>query len=284
MDKTKLTPAARHALTSAGFDPDGDLVAQLANTRTGPRSLLTASQYKMQLGLERGVSTRAMHLSPAQESGFNACPFAGTCVSLCIKYTGHMVTGGAARARIAKTVWWHIGRESFLDRLHYELSRHEAHARKKGLHPAVRPNGTSDYLWERHGLPQAHPEIDFYDYTKVPLDRRKGLPPNYHLTYSVDEQPGSFDNALDYLAAGHNAAMVVSSPEGTTRGDSKRTIKRILDAGSLFGFPVVDGDTDDLRFMDPPGSWILLAAKGPATTDRSGFVRRIDVSVVGAAA
>ena len=35
---------------------------------------------------------------------------------------------------------------------------------------------------------------------------------------------------------------------------------------------VVDGDANDLRFLDKPGSMVLLKAKGLARKDHSGFV------------
>jgi hypothetical protein len=42
------------------------------------------------------------------------------------------------------------------------------------------------------------------------------------------------------------------------------------------GLRVVDGDKDDLRFLDPKGVVVALYAKGKATKDTSGFV--IDVA------
>jgi hypothetical protein len=38
------------------------------------------------------------------------------------------------------------------------------------------------------------------------------------------------------------------------------------------GLPVVDGDKDDLRFLDPKGVVVALYAKGKAKRDTSGFV------------
>jgi hypothetical protein len=39
------------------------------------------------------------------------------------------------------------------------------------------------------------------------------------------------------------------------------------------GMSVVDGDADDLRFLDGRGVVVGLKAKGPAKKDTSGFVR-----------
>jgi hypothetical protein len=38
------------------------------------------------------------------------------------------------------------------------------------------------------------------------------------------------------------------------------------------GLPVIDGDKDDLRFLDPKGVVVGLKAKGSAKHDKSGFV------------
>ena len=54
--------------------------------------------------------------------------------------------------------------------------------------PAARLNGTSDILWERTGIIKRHPEIQFYDYTKIPAKFRS-LDNKYHLTYSFSEDP-----------------------------------------------------------------------------------------------
>ena len=40
------------------------------------------------------------------------------------------------------------------------------------------------------------------------------------------------------------------------------------------GFPVIDGDDTDVRFMDPVGVWVGLSPKGKAKKDKSGFVIR----------
>ena len=40
----------------------------------------------------------------------------------------------------------------------------------------------------------------------------------------------------------------------------------------FLGMRVVDGDQDDLRFLDPTGVVVALYAKGQAKKDTSGFV------------
>ena len=38
------------------------------------------------------------------------------------------------------------------------------------------------------------------------------------------------------------------------------------------GLPTIDGDRDDMRFLDPKGVVVALYAKGKAKHDTSGFV------------
>jgi hypothetical protein len=66
-------------------------------------------------------------------------------------------------------------------------------AKRKGLIPLIRLNGTSDIRWEAvsftdsdgvvyDSIFDAFPDTQFYDYTKDV--NRKGLPLNYDLTFS----------------------------------------------------------------------------------------------------
>ena len=41
---------------------------------------------------------------------------------------------------------------------------------------------------------------------------------------------------------------------------------------TFLGRPVINGDADDLRFLDPEGVVVALYAKGKAKHDQSGFV------------
>ena len=271
-----LPDAARLVLRELGLDPDApNLLDLIKVTASGAdRDLLSSHTYKMTLGEGFGVLSKVMHLAPATESGVNTCPFAGNCAGFCIKTIGQMVTRGALRARVLRTLWWHLDPESFLEKLDAEIKQHGRRAARKGMHAAVRLNGTSDILWERFGVPQRNPEITHYDYSKVPLDRRRELPDNYSLTYSVSEVAGSMQRAIEYLRAGHTAAVVIQSKTGTTRKQAVAEVQRILERGELLGFPVVNGDLHDIRFRDPAGSFVLLAAKGAAARDHTGFTYR----------
>ena len=76
----------------------------------------------------------------------------------------------------------------------------------------------------------------------------KGVYLNVHLTYSYNGKRGSKTIASKFLLNGGNIAFVYE-------GDMPKT---------WFGFPVLDGDTTDLRFLDRPSHAIALKAKGRA--------------------
>jgi hypothetical protein len=127
---------------------------------------------------------------------------------------------------------------------------------------AVRLNGTSDIPWESEewgAIPQRYPDTIFYDYTKS-IDRvlSADTPDNYHLTFSRTED--NMVHCLMALSNGHNVAVVFD---------------RIPIGHKLWGYTVINGDADDLRFLDPRGPVIVgLSAKGAARRDKTGFVFR----------
>tara|TARA_R100000482_G_C5050053_1_gene112307 strand:- start:6 stop:584 length:579 start_codon:yes stop_codon:yes gene_type:complete len=180
----------------------------------------------------------------------------------------------ATRARIAKTLWFMLYQEHFLRRLNKEITGHTMTAEALGMRAAVRLNGSSDIKWEAHGVPQAHPDVQFYDYTKLPAKARAKAPANYRLTFSLSERADSMGHALEWLDAGGNVAVVVAG-ESTKAKDAKAAAAGIVEAGEFKGYPAIDGDETDIRFDDPPGAWVVLYAKGGALKDTSGFVVRI---------
>jgi len=164
-----------------------------------------------------------------------------------------------------------------MDQLAVELAGFEGLCRKRGVRPAVRLNVISDVAWERvkatgGTLFQLFPEIQFYDYTKRPvsrLDYVRDNVPNYHLTWSYSEASEKYSAQLPgILAAGHNAAVVFDTKKGQALPDRFRRDWYIVT------HPVIDGDLNDLRFLDPSPCVVGLRAKGKARHDRSGFVVR----------
>jgi hypothetical protein len=136
---------------------------------------------------------------------------------------------------------------------------------KSGMTPCVRLNLTSDIYFERIKLEngntifQEFPEIQFYDYTKH--YKRMFLDiPNYHLTFSRSENVVNQLQASQLIKLGKNVAAVFSTLKGNALPESYK------------GTPIIDGDENDLRFLDVKNCYVGLRAKGPAKKDQSGFV------------
>ena len=288
-----LTPSILAALHALGIDAKADIpptadrpgfihdrthiLQALSTTDAGnPRKILGKS-LKTDKGRGRDIRTAILYMAPAAMAGIVLCPWASAgCAASCLGHSsGRLRFSQQQRVLIAKALWFHLFPGHFLQQLDAEIQQHTRRALKAGEVPAVRLNGSTDILWERHVDMAAHPDVTFYDYTKAPLAARRPAP-NYHLTFSVSEKRGSMDDARAYLAAGHGAAVVVQTTDGTSVEDAKRAASALIDAGTWHGYPTIDGDKDDARFTDPPGSWVVLYAKGlKAPRDMSGFVQRV---------
>jgi hypothetical protein len=187
------------------------------------------------------------------------CPFATAgCMRDCLFTSGRGVFKEIRKARIAKTRFLLDDRAAFLASLRYDIGKLVTQAAKLGMQPAVRINGTSDQPWIALQMASEFPDIQFYDYTKIPRPWRR-IRPNYHLTFSRSESNAA--DCLDALHHGINVAVVFD----THRGEPL--------PATWHGYRIIDGDLHDLRFLDPPGVVVGLRAKGQARHDEiSGFV------------
>lgn len=224
-----------------------------------PPMQLLSSSAKVEKCRHVGVLARVLYFTPGV-----FCPSATQgCIHTCLGHTsGRMSFPTHTAARDARTALYLERPVVFMKRLRAELTLLEAEALQYGLRPAVRLNGTSDLLWERvdPDLFADFPEIQFFDYTKI-NHRMLGfldgvLPPNYHLTFSVDAC--SKGQASYVIGRGGNVA-VVFWPHLPNK---------------WWGFPVIDGDRHDARFLDQKGVIVGLRAKGLARVDIHGFTAR----------
>lgn len=224
--------------------------------------LLTVGNPKLMKGEKAGYLSFVLHLSPANVSGYETCPkrTAG-CTAACLNTAGRggmFKPGGTntiQEARKRKTRMFFEQRDEFLALLKKEIAQGIKYAEKKGLIPCFRLNGTSDIAWEKYGIIDQFPEVQFYDYTKM-RNRKVAHLKNYHLTFSKAD--GNDMDVRLAAAAGMNVAVVFSGAMPET----------------YIGKSVVDGDDTDLRFLDPTGVVVGLKAKGRARKDTSGFVVR----------
>jgi len=235
------------------------------------RKLLTVANAKTIKGEKLGILTGILYLAPAMISGRQVCPKASDgCKSVCLYTAGRGRFTSTQEARIAKTNLFFDDRAGFMAILADNIAAIIRKAKREGLTPAIRLNGTSDIAWEKisvvvdgvrfRNVMTAFPTVQFYDYTKIAGRKAAIALPNYHLTFSLAEN--NDQDAFTAIREGYNLAVVMD----LKKDDDKPT--------QWGGYPVVDGDLSDVRFLDPKGGHIVaLTAKGEAKKDTSGFVR-----------
>jgi hypothetical protein len=236
---------------------------------------------KTDKGTASGYLTGILYLAPGQLAGVgNLCVHASAgCLAACLFTAGRAgIFEAVNAARVMRTRFLHENRAGFIAALKGEISALIRKAKRRGLKPVVRLNGTSDLPWEKLApeLFAEFPQIRFYDYTKS-LRRAvafaKGeLPRNYHLTFSYSETNAAAAGIA--LAAGVNVAAVA---------DGVKPGQRFALPGLPEPRPTFSADRHDLRFLDRKaadgrGRIGILKAKGKARADQSGFVIRATVN------
>ena len=195
---------------------------------------------------------------------------------MCLYTAGRGRFTNTQNARISKTNLFFDDRAEFMAILADNIAAIIRKAKREGLQPAIRLNGTSDIAWEKisvvvagerfRNVMTAFPTVQFYDYTKIAGRKAAIALPNYHLTFSLAED--NDNDAFTAIREGYNLAVVMN----LKKGDDKPV--------QWADYPVVDGDVSDVRFLDPKGGHVVaLTAKGEARKDTSGFVRDSQVSV-----
>ena len=215
-------------------------------------------------GRAAGFMTAILYLTPASGSGENVCPMAAiaACDEPCLNTAGRGAMGSVQLARLRKTLFYIQYREEFMAQIKKEIAAAVIKIRRKGFTPLVRLNGTSDIKFEKFGIMEQFPDVQFYDYTKIA--NRRNIPANYDLTYSYSGvkafQPfvkKAIENGMRIATVFRNRAVVE---------------KMLANNEKFLGMSVVDGDNTDIRHIDPQGVIVALYAKGKAKNDQSGFV------------
>ena len=224
-------------------------------------NLLTRSNYKTVKGEKLGILTGILYLAPAKISGYEVCAMRSIgCTEACLYTAGMGIFSNVQEARIKKTKMFFEQRDQFFNILKGNIKSLRTKSTKDNMIPAIRLNGTSDIGWSRFKLFEQHPDIQFYDYTKILKHLTKDIP-NYHTTFSRNEM--NDEDCKTALNMGYNVAVVFSTKKG-----------EILPK-EWNGYPVYDGDNTDVRFYDPNNHVIGLRAKGAAKKDKSGFVIKV---------
>lgn len=240
-------------------------------------NLLTDNQVKMLKARELGYYSVILHLEPAfRYKGINTCPWSGQCAGYCLGGSGQMRFDIARNARIRRTRLLIDNPSGFYALLTHDICKAQRYADSLGMRLSVRLNGTSDLNWESMIVGEGKtifstfPEIQFVDYTKS-IDRALSVEvSNYSLTYSRNEKSIETD-MVEMLDRGVNVAVVFNVKKSLP-------LPKRYKIGSR-SYRVIDGDTHDLRHLDPSGVIVGLRYKqsfskktGKAVKIKSGFV------------
>lgn len=216
---------------------------------------MTDKNPKLLKGMAAGWINIGLSLAPHKSSGKNVCNHASPiCIRACLNTAGRGRMDSAQNARIRRTVLFREDPETFWSHVRHDIDR----SFKKSDKVCVRMNVYSDLPWENievsgagRSIMECYPLVKFYDYTKVPGRTVEG---NYHLTFSLSET--NEVAARKEMELGKNLAVVFREKPS-----------------EFWGVPVIDGDKNDLRFLDVSPAVVGLTPKGRMVHDTGGFVR-----------
>jgi len=221
-----------------------------------------------------GVETTGLALSPAFKMGnFQTCPNHASCKDECLgKTSGNYFKVGGGRDLDAfkgprlnslnKTIAMLQEPEAFAVRLFDEIQSAKREAEYNGNKLGVRLNVLSDLSPKiLEPIIKGHPEVDFYDYTKMGYDP---VAPNHHYTYSstgvsqegVDNPHSNWKEMRRRLDQGNNVAMAFSHKDAIPQ--------EVHDEETGKVYRVISGDTHDFRPLDSienPGEGVIVGLK-----------------------
>tara|TARA_R110000772_G_scaffold267971_2_gene393547 strand:+ start:238 stop:981 length:744 start_codon:yes stop_codon:yes gene_type:complete len=219
--------------------------------------LLTTGNPKILKGQKEGYLSAILHLSPStlNDSKIDLCPNSSKgCRQACLNTAGRgFFDQKVKNARRRKSNDFINNSENFVYRLACEIAYYDRQAKRKGLVLVVRLNGTSDINWncveiEGKTIFELCPTIQFYDYTKDPeIVTYAEFIPNYHVTFS---HSGENEKMVNVLKTVVNIAVPFQVKKGETL------------PATFYGLPVIDGDQNDLRFLDQKNVVVGLRVKG----------------------
>jgi len=188
------------------------------------------------------------------------------CFKPCLKSSGFAgVYKSVNIARQKKTDYYHNDKKAFLIQLERELLNHVKNSIKKGKKPAARLNTISDVVWEKTGIIDKFPEIQFFDYTKN-ASRLDKTPKNYKLIFS-------YSGKKEYQNSVKRAAKTSAPIAVVFKGRLPKT---------YLGKEVINGDKSDLiNALNSDNKIVGLLAKGKAKTSDSDFIVNPDLIAIG---
>jgi hypothetical protein len=239
--------------------------------------------------IKSDIKTYILHLAPSNQSGIiNLCPSALNCAKLCLHHSGNkLYYPTKVKSRINKTIAFNDSQNDFMNILILNIIRN--FRKNENQLTAYRLNGTSDILFENIQIYISVGLSDFiynkfsfninsgyysnifeifkhekniimYDYTKNKREYKNLLNEfNYHLTFSFDGESNkiNIDRCFDAMENNINIASVINY--------KKKEILPTKFYSKIFdiNFDCIDGDNDDMRFLDAKNKLVLLRFKKP---------------------
>ena len=210
------------------------------------------------------VLTYCVYLAAADNAyGLEVCnkQTSRQCRSVCLVSSGHnridYLSGNHSvqDARNKRTMLYFANRELFCKIMEHEIEVARRKAERSGYIFSIRFNCTSDIpltsLNKFEGgknLLEKYPDVIKYDYTKRPMNLKIARDfPNYHVVFSYTRQ--NEDMAKEWLRMGGSIAVVF----GVTKEEEMPK--------TFLGYPVINGDKYDARFLDPQNCVVGLKYK-----------------------
>ena len=239
--------------------------------------------------IKSDIKTYILHLAPSKQSGIiNVCPSALNCAKLCLHHSGNkLYYPTKVKSRINKTIAFNDSQNDFMNILILNIIRN--YRKNENQLTAYRLNGTSDILFENIQIYISVGLSDFiynkfsfninsgyysnifeifkhekniimYDYTKNKREYQNLLNEyNYHLTFSFDGESNkiNIDRCYEAMEQNINIASVINY--------KKKEILPTKFYSKIFdiNFDCIDGDNDDMRFLDAKNKLVLLRFKKP---------------------
>lgn len=308
----QLADAFDRALANHNSLPLKEKVANSKAARASVRQFvkgdLITQNGKLMKSNGENIETWGLALSPDYVEGrFMACPNSGACRDLCLGYTsGQFHAGGGGmdlsafkgprKAALDRTFAMLHDPQAFAVRLNDEITAAKHKAAANGNQLGIRLNVLSDLNPRIHQeLIKAHPDVQFYDYTKMSY---KPVAENHHYTHSstgVSQPAGMNDNDTNVFNPHQNWTGKSGARAKLDGGDNvamafthnRHLPTEVHDEETGKTYKVVNGDEHDFRPLDKqpagqPGVIIGLknkkvaGAKQEAHIDANGFFVHYD--------
>ena len=255
----------------------------------GRRNILTTNQHKLSLAGGDYINS-GLTLASANEGhellgiqGTN-CPLAtAACAMVCVgSKTGQGTLTSSKIARIGRWILAEYYPDLFWAAMDRSMAKLERKCKRKGLKLAFRTNVASDLYKLAGQVRKRYPWIDtVYDYTALPgaMRVKDGVHRVYsqkdhgplHISDKVFTRAHRKRTVMTMLSAGKGVAVVANIGKGQPKPATWK------------GYPVIDGDIDDLWPVRAPksgGFVVMLYVKGTNAQKRqaieSGFAVELE--------